>query len=646
MCEAHARAASGPPTISLTSSRFAALSDGRETLEIIAEVRDSSGRYAQDGTAVSFTTNLGIFADGGPSTQAATGSGSARVRLASQQKGTATVTASVPGGGFQRLQILFTDDPAETFEGNAYVSVQASGSLIYAAAERVIEASSKPPGASEHTLPGARLTYRSLEVLAERLQLDCTANTLRASGHVTLSRGKRQVTCARLFYNIMTGKGFAVMEQGRTLAPVALEGHDIAVTPSEQGIAPRYFEMADLSEARLVIVARQILLFPGDKLQLKRPRFYEDGQHLFTLGYYSLSLYSAQLFSDQFLSLGTQGVGLDVPLYYDLSPVSKGLFRVRYGERYGSSYARRPGFAMDVLQSYNSLARTGRYSGEFGFTGLSRGDWGFRWTHSQEFGLDTLTSMHVDFPQHRSVFGSANVSRRLGNLRLGLNGTANTTLTGIASSGTHADVYAETAPVKLKGTPAMYAFGGNVSTTRLRSTSYRNYSLSEGLRARLFTPSIRLDNATTLTNAISVGHLWNNSGSSGMSVIASVSGMRSLGGNRLVQMGYDYVHQPTPSYEGDHRLSLSVGASEARFGAYLYNTVMLDTGALSLIGDLQFTVAPRWRLGLSASVQRYESGSYSDMVVGVARNIGGRDIVLSYSTFNHRIMLDMEATRF
>jgi len=364
------------------------------------------------------------------------------------------------------------------------------------------------------------------------------------------------------------------------------------------------------------------------------------------MSFYSLPLYSSQLFSEQFLSLGTQGVGLDLPLYYDLTPVSKGVVRVKYGEQYGSAYARRPGFSLDMLQSYNSIGSSRRYSGEFGFTGLTRGDWGFRWTHSQEFDRDTLTSFHVDFPQHQSVYGSGNISKRLGGIRLGMNGSANTTLTGPSSSGTHADMYIETVPVRLKGTPAMASIGANAATGRYRSVGARTYSLSEGLQARLFTPSIRLNGSTSLSNALSVGHIWTNSGASGAQILASVSLMRTLGGSKTLQLGYDFVHQPVSFSEGEHRVSMSLGTFDSRWALYLYNTYMLDSGAMSLIGDAQLSIAPRWRLGISASVQRYLDGSYNDIIFGLARNIGGRDVVLSYSTFNHRIMLDLEATRF
>lgn len=638
--------AAGPPTIVLTSSRVAVLNDGRDSAEIIAEVRDSSGRYVPDGTLVTFNTNLGFFAEGGPMTRATTRAGSARVRLRGQQKGTATVTATVAGGGFQKVDIVFTDDPADTFEGNAYIVVQATGSIVYAAAERILEANSARSVDGGAGIDGAHVAYRNIEIRAERVQLDCTVNTVRAAGNVSLKRGRRDLQCARLHYNLMSGKGYAVVEAGARLTPVSIEGQELTTTPVEGGIAPKFFEMVDLSTARLLIQARQVTLLPGDRLLLQRPRFYEDGSHLFTLAYYSLPLYASQLFSEQFLSVGTQGVGLDLPLYYDLSPVSRGVARVKYGERYGSAYARRPGFAVDVIQAYNSSGTTRRYSGEFGFTGLTRGDWGFRWTHSQEFGPDTLTGLHLDFPQHRSAFGSLNLNQRLGPLRLGLNASANTTLQSPSFSGTHADVYIETTPARLARTPAYWSIGTSATTRRTRSSYSRTYHLSESVQARVFTPSLRLDSATTISNAVSVGHVWTRTGVSGSSMYASTNLSRSLGGSRTLQLGYDFVDQPGQSVEGQHRVSLSTGSYDERWGYYLYNTYLLDTGSLSLVGDVSYGLARSWRVGVSASIQRYREGSYSDFIFTLARSLGGRDLVLSYSTFNHRIMLDLQAARF
>ncbi len=39
-------------------------------------------------------------------------------------------------------------------------------------------------------------------------------------------------------------------------------------------------------------------------------------------------------------------------------------------------------------------------------------------------------------------------------------------------------------------------------------------------------------------------------------------------------------------------------------------------------------------------------GGYSELIFGLARNIGGRDIVLSYSTYLRKVMLNLEAAHF
>ena len=46
-------------TLSLRSSRSTLLADGKQSTDIIAEVRDSSGRIAGSGVSVQFQTTLG-----------------------------------------------------------------------------------------------------------------------------------------------------------------------------------------------------------------------------------------------------------------------------------------------------------------------------------------------------------------------------------------------------------------------------------------------------------------------------------------------------------------------------------------------------------------------------------------------------------
>ncbi len=639
------------PTITLTASRYAVLNDGRDSTEIIAEVRDSGGRFVPDGTVVTFTTNVGIFSRAGTTATASTRNGSARIRLSSPQKGTAQITAAVAGGGFQKMEIVFTDDPAETFQGNAYIAVQGSSALLYSAVDRVIEARGRLRGDNEEDpgLPGAHLSFRNVEVFADRLQVDCSANAVRADGNVTLIRGTRRLPCARLYYPLFKGTGYAITEVENHLRPVKIEGNELTITPLEYGINPRFLEMTDLSAAQLVVTARSILLFPGEKLQFKRPRFYQEGQPLFAMQFYSLGLYSSQLFSDQFLSVGTQGLGVDVPYYYDMSPSSTGQLRFRYGERAGrSAGATRPGVSIDMMQAYNSLRSNSRYTGEFGLTGINRSDWGMRWTHSQEFSLDTRGSLFIDLPQHRGIFASSNLSHRFGNMQLGLNLSANRSITGFRSSGMEGDLYLETMPRPVGKTGYLFAWGGTASAGRTEAEGFRSSTLSQGIQARFFSTAFRVDKNTTLTNYITVGQLWTNRGHSGTSALASVTAIHSLRGGGNLQLTYDFTRQPTVfTAGGSHRLTMSFYASRgSKWYLSLYGNTFLDAPNSSLIADFRYSVVPRWYLSFGATVQRFSSADYRDFTFGITRSIGGRDVTLSYSTLSHRIFFDIDASRF
>jgi len=631
-------------SLRLSASRTTVLNNGRDFAEILVEVRDSSGRFVGDGTPVVFSTNLGQFSE---SPTVGTRSGVARIRLSSPQKGTATVTAAVVGA-VEKLEIVFTDDPSATFQGNAYMAVQANGSLLYSPISRVIEAVGRPRSDPEDGFAGAHFTYRNIEVFADRIQVDCTANVLRAHGQVHLRRGGRRLRCGRLRYELLTGNGYAIAEVENRLRPVQLSGADLTVTPLETGIAPKWFEDAALESDNLIITARQILLFPNEKLQFKRPRFYQDGQHLVSMPFYSLGLYSNELFTDQFMSVGTQGFGLDVPLYFNLTPSATGIFHIRHGERTGRSvFATRQGWSLDMTHAYSDLGSGSRYTGELGVMGINRADWGVRWSHSQELATDTRGSLFVDFPQHRSLFGSANLSKHFAGLNAGLNLTGSRSVRGFSNSGVSGDVYLETAPRKVGRTGYMYAIGGTAGMQRSKAGPYVYSAMTQGVQARVFSSPFRLDGKTTLTNYLTVGNLWTTQGNSGVSMLASLTANRTLGSGALT-LTYDFARQPGAfDFGGSHRMSLNMytGAG-SKWRLSLYGNTMLDAPNASLIGDFVYAVAPRWRVSLAASISRFFGGTFRDYEVGLSRSLGGRELVLSYSTYHHRFFFDIEASRF
>ncbi|HSV74303.1 MAG TPA: hypothetical protein VLH79_11140 [Chthonomonadales bacterium] len=637
------------PTIRLTVTRQAVLSDGRDFTEIVAEVRDSGGRLAPDGTTVTLTTTVGTFAQAGPTTSAHTRAGTARARLLSPRTGTAKVTAVVAGGGFQQCEVLFTDDPSQTFEGNAYVVVDANCTLLYAASERIIEAIGKPRLEDEEAPPGAQLRYRNIEVRADHLQVDCNVNVVRAVGNVVLRRGGSVLRGSQLHYSLPNGVGYAIADIDGRARPVRIRGVDLQTEELAGGAPQAAFVLEQIGDARLLVLSRQVVYLVGERLQFRRPRFYQDGAHLFSMPFFALGLYSNELFSEQFVTFGTEGLGVNVPFYYDLTPGSTGLLRLRHGERVGRSiHATRPGWALDLLKSYRSLGVQSRYTGEFGITGLARNDWGLRWSHSQEFSSATRASLFLDVPQHRALYLSSNLSRDFGGLHGGLRLSMNRSLSGIRSEGAEADAYLESMARPVGRTGYFMAVGGTTSVSRLSSAHFRSSGTMQGLQMRLFSHPFELGRTTTVTNTISLGQQWNSLGRSGGSAMFSLAAMHTFGRTGNLQATYDFTRFPRqlPS-EGNHRLGFSLFAGAgSRLSLFAHSSIVLDGDTSSLTADLNYGLAHRWRFAMAANFQRFSSAQYTDWLVGIAHDIGGRDLMLSYSTLSRRIAFDIQATRF
>lgn len=632
-----ANAAGGPAsTIQLQVIRSTLLADGKQATEVRAYVRDINGRPIGNNVEVQFQTTAGQLS----STRATTFGGVATVRLTSAPiAGIAKITAFTAGASSDVVDVLFTDDPAATFEGNSYMTITAASYLAYSATDRVIEGQGKNGG--------AKLTYRNMELTADRLQVRCDDLIVRASDNVVLKRGGHVFRASRLYYSMQSGQGYAIAELEDKLQPVVLSGDRLRVEASPTPIPSSYMVFPEL-QIKLVIVARAITYFPGDRLQFRRPKFYQDQGQILTLPYYELSLNSTELFSDQFISLGTSGFGLELPFYFNLSPRSTGIVYLRHQQQLGRSYyATDPGWSLDLVQGYSAQGSR-RYEGAFGFTGLTRGDWGFRWTHSQEFNTATQASFYLDFPHHEGYFGSTNFSQQARAFRWGANISSGQTFTGPSAKSFRSDVYLETQPKPLTRS-MLYTLGTTVTTGRLISEDFRQNETTETVSMRAFSRPYNLDRRTTLTNAFTVGHLWTSRGNSGPMALATLALDHTVPGGGALNLSYDLVFQPQTfdSSGGNHRLSLTYTlANSQRFQASLLGTTYLDRSDATFLADVVYRLNGQWRLLASATLQSFAGVSYQDLEFSIGRRIGARELQLTYSTLNKRISLDLTATRF
>jgi hypothetical protein len=633
--------AAPPIVVTLRATREIVYTKGRDQTFLIATVRDTSGRPITGNVEVQFQTSLGRLS----ATRVFALGGTAQVSLTSPVAGVARVTAVVPGMVSDPVDILFTDDPEATFQGNNYMSVNGNY-VAYSAVDQIIEATGK--GSK------ARVTYRNVQITADRLYLECKTQIVRASGNVLIRRGKNELKANRIYYSLYAGEGYGLAELEGRPQMIYIAGERLRVEPLEKPIPSSYMQFPELS-LKLVLVARNIDYFPGsERLQMHRVKVYQDQAVIATMLHHTMTLDSPDLFTDQFISMGTSGFGLAFPFYYDMTPRSTGTLWIRHQERQGRSFfAQNTGWALDLMQDYSSTGSK-RYSGQVGFVGLTRGDWSFRWGHNHELSPSTFASINVDFPQHNSIFTVANFNQEAKRFRWGANLSGGQTFFSPMENNMRSDVFVETQPRKLGSLKDYtYTLGMNYTSNRTRLSEGVDFvglnQTTQGLTFRTFSRPIPINRRTTLTNSFSLGQVWSDQNNGGFTSMATLALDHTLRGGSTVRMTYDFVNRPAALFAsgGKHRFSLDYSlTSSRRFTASVYGIAFADNPDSTLYADAIYQIDKNWRLIGVATLQRFAGESFDDFQVTIGRRIGAREVQFTYSTFNRRFSLDFMATRF
>lgn len=653
--------AAGLASIRLTAEQETLLADGKSSAILTAQVFDDQGGIVPDGTIVRFTTTGGRL----DATSATTRGGSARVTLyAADQPGVATITANLDGGtagalGAAPVQITvsFSADAAATLTGSNWAYIEAPDYVGYAADFGVIQAIGKGGR--------ARLAYRGLEIAADAFQLDVRENSVRASGSVRVVRGGDTRVYSNLHYNIATGEGLGErLEDGRPI-PLAVRGPRLDESPPAEGTLSRdLFEPQDLSGAGVTIKARSIAVEPNVRLQFRRAEFYLDGSRVLALPFHIMALGQETLFAEQVLGVGANGLTVDFPLHYDVRPSAVGTLHVRRSARLGdSAYSQRPGWTLDLEQNYNRGAGS---EGTLEVTGLTRPDWGARWTHAQRLGRDTRSHLYVDLPNHSDLFLNTVLSRTFRGFSLNATGSGSRAAS-LGGGDWRGQLYAETEPKSLGGAARAVRYTLNLSTGRQgffgpnAAPGYNTY----GAAVRLFTNRIVLGRATTLSPSLSLGQAWVSGGRleepedgtnvffrprSGASILGTLSLGQNLGRQGALTVNYDYAQTPESQFgsvSGQHRLSTNLFMGQGtRWSLAVTGSQSLDQPYSTLYGNLRFALGGPWAGRIITSRSRLSRFAYSDMEFALIRRVAGRDIALYYSTTFRRFQVDLSGARF
>ncbi len=664
--------AAGQATITLAAAPDVIYADGRSSTVVTATVQDSGGHAAPDGTSVRFTTTLGTLT---PDT-ASTTSGVARVSLTSvSTAGTAKVTATAFGSGLQGTttsgaSVEFTADRESLFDKDArWIRIDCPQYLIYSADTRIIEANGKNRS--------AHLDYKALDITADALQVDLQTQTVLARNAV-LQRGRHTMRASELRYDLLNSSGTAILAgtaEAVTVTGADLETMQQPVDPAQLPLLSNPYRFVDLSASRVVISARAITADPTSQLQFRRATIYSDGRKVLSLMYHVMPINTDQLFGQQLVGVGSAGIFVNVPFYYNVTTHSRGAVYLRNaavggagstisaGSSFFGEQNARHGMALDLEQTYD-VGHVG--SGQFLVSGITRSEWGAQWNHTQRLDEQTSSYFLVDYPEHRSLYATSNVSRQFSgfSLNISASGSNDPGNGGYSASSATLNTYLQTTPHMIGHSGLNYTTDLSEGRGQLSETSPTTGKIitpvqTTSAAVRFFTAPVHLDKRTQVTDSISIGQAYSDTQRTFAPTISANLGVtRTFRRADLLSLNYSFSYDPLLSQLGtsssglnplqallqsttQHRLTATYTATlRPRLTTSFSGSYGLPLNDHSLFSTVQYRINNNWGIGLAASLEHYLTDSYHDTEYSISRRILGRDLTFYYSTRTKKINFD------
>lgn len=625
----------GSYSIWLSSHPRAVVANGNSYATITAEARDPSGRIVPDGTLVEFTTNLGAI-----ETHAHTSAGVARVRLESgTTPGTAIVSAALVGGGaVAQTRVDFLEPGAEIVE-ESFITVSSPTFLGYDVDRRLVDAAG-----------GVTIYHRGLKIKAEDAQIDLKNNVIRARARVggapiTIERESKKLSAMALCYEIDSMHGLFIASPAEGSRRFRFRGRDLFAEPDtpdpQEGLAADKlnFDFQAVTDSKLFIRCRSMVIRPGVEIKFKRASYYVDGDRLVNVPLHVVSLRGDTAGLDQMLAYGTEGVRLNLPIYYLLTPTSTGAIRVKHSESTGwGYYSDREGWEVDIDHDYNWASSA---EGRLSINRVTSADWGIRWSQRADVGTDGYLYTYFDFPARRNLYTTIDYTRRMRDC------TWTTSVRGTRLQGVNGKyttyTYLQSRSRLLVGDAVSYSL-----TTRLSYDSGLSgeNKFGQGLGVQLYGKQITIGRRGSVNTSASVFRDWGGP-NPGSTVFANVSIFHSFVAFGSLALNYSYSWADTHYGYNSQRVSANLAVVPSpRWNVNLYAVCGLNDNTIGVFGQISCLLSKDWRFSILAARQELQYGVFSDFEIALRRALGRQEAVLTWSQSRKRFRLELAAASF
>lgn len=142
---------------------------------------------------------------------------------------------------------------------------------------------------------GVQLKYQDIEVKADYLKINLSTNLLFGSGEVLFKQDETETNCEELTYNWETKKVLLLRLKGEITGEgikgkVYYQGDEMENFPETVEISEGSFTTCELEEPHYHIVAKEMIIYPKDKIIVRNISWYEGKKKIITLPYFLIFL--------------------------------------------------------------------------------------------------------------------------------------------------------------------------------------------------------------------------------------------------------------------------------------------------------------------------------------------------------------------
>lgn len=636
------------------------VADGRSTLTVTAQLRDSNGGLVPDGTQVVFDSNLGSFRD----KIVETANGFARaVLVAGDLPGTARIRATaLRFNAAAELDIEFVGSRAQLSSAQDYIEVVGSETLWYSVQDRVLSAT----GADR----GAKLKFQNIEIEANDLQVQVQTYEVRARRAI-VRIGKWEQEFETLYFRLNRKDGFGtatiLVEDDRPLSEeqilqqqlsgisfsdaeprmreyfgiVEIKGKTVKL--SEGGQDVRQLRFQDISESVSMISAKKAVAYPRKEVQFHKADVQMANQRIMQVPLFRINVNTATpVITEQWVNVSNNNFALNYPHYLSLKPGETSLLRFKYGASYGTGTGAGAGTFLDYELNWN---RGINFDGSLIVGGIGRDDWGVGLRQTWSNVDSTVLSAQIDFPAHKSMFASTNLSRQFPGFTTNLNSSYGQSLQGTRFKSDRNSLVVEKDAIKTGLIPGRVYLGFTANQSTLTSDTNTYYQQSAGARLRYVGNPVRLGSNSMLNFSYSISHLSGHNVSQGLSQLGSLNLSMNPFDGAFFNTTYEFLDDGFSSeLLGKHKMIFEGLYNKGLLSFSGFYLQSLDVDRVSASARMRYKLGPLWRVSYGYYYDQFGLDSFLDQSYILSYRLGYRELGLSYSHRTKRFGIEILGT--